>query len=248
MAGFWHFLPEASEADLVRGGRLQLTYLRRWGLQEVLADCLEVPDSLVVITCNRGPSQTGGVLLYPQHRPVELPACLTYEPPRQIWKRAQTGEAIRWIGWDREAPPAPETLRRDQQVDGYFVPDPAGRRWVVPIVRGKDKPYGNLPTDFQWSGSWEPKAVLKTRFEKLWGDSAAIWDHIYTEGKTEPLPRVAEFVARALAVNYRVGPAELDALRQAGLPVFDSDQINTFAALAVDVIAVREYAEQKKTV
>jgi len=250
MASFLYFLPGVEPQQLVRNGRIENAELRRWGLSGVLAYCFDSPEHIALTKLDSGgPGKASGLVLavHPGDRAGKIPLVPSFHAESQDWARIGKGEAVPWIGWERENPPVPEDLVRRDLVAGYRWVDHFGRSWLMPVVRGRINQYGQLPVDYEWSpDAPEPGQILRSEFVQLWNDSAKIWDHLYTEGFSCPEPFVAGFVARCFAINYRVGGRELDVLRRMGRPVFDRRTSETWAGLACDVPAVLEYARQKK--
>lgn len=252
MSAFFYFFESITANQLAPSGRLDRGVLLEYGLDDVLSDVRDVPDHAIITPTTKGPSGLPGVLLFPVVN-GESPKIPAMHDGMQ-WSHSQIGNRkgpAPWIGILPAEPPRPEELLRSPNFPGYHVADRHGRSWSVPIIRGLDRPYGTLPTDFEWSDDdFTPRPVLRQRYQQLWDDSARVWDLCYESGTPQQLadPWVAGFVARLLSINHRVGPRELNILRSIDLAPFDAASIVDFASAAVDVHAVIEFTKsQKKT-
>ncbi len=242
MPGFIYFLP-LDQRQLVVDDRLDAKQLACHGLHDVLDDVCDVPGDCIVTPVTAGPDNQSGCVLFPLSPGADVPKIPGYVPESQKWRRASRY----WIGYEGE-PPRPEHFERSSVVPGYIVPDRFGRSWHVPLIRGLDRPYGALPCDYEFGDEFLPSEVLRARYRSLWRDSARIWD-CYSETSTVAETFVAQFAARCLAINYRLGPAEMNFLAELGQPVFDRENVTRrFAGSAIDAPAVGEYIEQKKTI
>jgi hypothetical protein len=244
MSGFIYFLP-TELTQLVIDGQLQHSALGPQ-LSTVLADVNDVPNDCIATPVKFGPDDQPGTVLFPMSPGVDIPKVPGFVPETQSWHQPPGASPRFWLGFDGD-PPRPEHFARSTQVLGYVMPDAHGRSWAVPMIRGLDRPYGALPCDYEFGEDFLPAEVLRAQYRSLWNDSARAWD-AYDESKGMPDSFAAQFVARCLAVNYRVGPAELNLLGELGLSVFDKRSVMTFAGCAVDAQAVLEFMAEKKTI
>jgi hypothetical protein len=249
MAGFLYFLPGCDEARLVKNRRVDHAVLSEYGLAHVLADCLESPNHLIV-TKSTGPNNESGVAIvpHPGHTDGKIPLVPIVHPGSQTWRMVASdiGRWTVWIGFQTDSPPEVEDFARRDQVDGYRWTDQFGRSWQIPVIRGRESQYGYLPCDYVWHDSTEPVLTLRSGFDQLWQDSARVWDHLYSEDYRAVERFLASFVARVFAVNYRIGPLELETLRKLNRPAFDRSLVSTICAFACDYPAVKAWADQKK--
>ena len=162
-----------------------------------------------------------------------------HQPDSQTWHR-HPGRDDLWLGWPTDAVPGPSDLRRPSLVGGYRVRLADGAEWIVPVARRVD---GStlLPQRMVWDGAaWGPGDVLD-RYADLYAAACRMWDALKTsDGPTVTLSEESDLAAMALAVNFRVGPAEISAL---GL--FDTQTHKTFVLSLLDWPALEEL--QKKT-
>jgi hypothetical protein len=125
-----------------------------------------------------------------------------YLPEQQTWMQAPGY----WIGAYRDAMPRPEDLERPEQVTGYPMPLGDGQMWMIPLAAGERR---QLPTRMRWGvdGKWVSEIVPE--LEAFSGAVEAVAQQVYTTGRIVlPESEQAELAVRALAVNYRIGPAE----------------------------------------
>ena len=121
----------------------------------------------------------------------------------QAWQLLPGGAA--WIGWEKDKPIEAEGLKRRQTLAGGEVELNAGGRWIIPHAR-------KLPAILGVNG---PR-VLAT-YRGYWDRCVrAMEDWFYLDGGTlswrAPFREVFAFGCEALAINYRVTPAVVDAL------------------------------------
>jgi len=190
-----------------------------------------------------GPGGGGGSLVgVPDARgEVDLHR-LRYAEAGQTWLRVPGSDVVMVGCWD-DAPPLPEDLARKTQVEGHWVTLGDGRKWLVPAARhwqledGEPRWLLALPTKRTVTpeGKWVEGPVA-ARFRDLWDRVVRI-----TESEDKALQNADEsaldwlnvdvqcgLVVDALAVNYRVGPAEvaLLGLLQTGIFLAVLDALN----------------------
>lgn len=180
-----------------------------------------------------GPGGNGGVLIGVDRpgRPVK------FLPDRQKWQPI-VGRDGWWIGFDRDAPPTPDTLARRRMLDGHPIELCDGHAYIAPFARKATELDGRLSVDVALplistrdaDGHWLPGRVHPD-FESFWALAATFeqryWlaheeglkAHIERGGSIdEPFMVTVEFDAihnwacDVLAVNYRIGADEADLL------------------------------------
>lgn len=146
-----------------------------------------------------------------------------YYPDEQAWV-ALSDRC--WLGWTKDKLPDPAELARPEQLDGHWVADDSGRRWLVPFAinwhaDGTDVGWSQaLPRKLAYRGTqWVPGEV-KERYRRLWDLVQAYQQALAEAYLAQPdAERIAfafepidELAVLALGTNYRVGPHELNAL------------------------------------
>ena len=209
MSRFVYFLPGLAEC------RVDSALLERFGLRELFRgtavrarQTAAGPDGAGLLVCDAAepepaPAYTGG----------------------QRWARRLDGLA--WTGYAADSPPAPEELLREDQVGGHRVLLGDRRQWLVPVARMF--PEGTLLPETLVMG---PKGLVRQvapEYLGLWEDACRLWD----SGGQLADEEVWQLGARALAVNYRLGADEVNAL---GL--FTSATLGKVAAALVDAPVV----------
>lgn len=128
------------------------------------------------------------------------------------WSEIPGGKA--WVGWQPDAPPRPEDLERRVTIPGHHVQLADGREWLVPVARRVTGASG-LPRAMRWDGvDWSTGEVLPA-YAGLWGAACSLWDRLLNvdaQGDHVTVNVECDAAAAALAVNYRLGPAEISAL------------------------------------
>jgi len=154
-------------------------------------------------------------------------AAVGYYPPQQEWTKAPGIETF--VGRFRDDVILPEHLLRDQPLDGYPCELADGRLWQIPRAIEFREPEGEAWADplpyrellpqrliLNAAGEWEPAAVLPS-LAAVW-DLAQDWANgIYRDPDERILQRfdgsgMVNGAVVALAVNYRIGPAEASLL------------------------------------
>jgi len=198
---FLYYIPKASDASAVE--------LRAVG------HALDGPPAVRETT--RGPDGGPGHVL----GRAAAPGSVGYWPDRHTWRPLRPGEpAGAWLGYDPADLPTPADLLRREPIDGYEV-TLEGRdgpsRWLVPVAR--IFPEGtNLPAALAIGPGGALVKEPLARYAAACRLAERLWDHVLAgqDGRppTEPMTDAEEFAAACeiLALNYRVGPAEMSAL------------------------------------
>lgn len=227
MAAFFYFLP-CLKRDLIVNGRLQHSRLPR-SLGGVLQDVHDCPGQIVAVETSAGPDSQAGTVLYAVPTHGELPNQLGYFPDAQAWRPCPDESPDYWIGWLTDSPPLPVDLERSQLTSGWYCTDPAGQRWIVPVVRSPRNPRGNLPygVSFRRVGrQLKPQVDVVGQHRQLWDDTEQLWDWALTRGQpnkegllilgegfsAEEDQVLIDCAFRGLAVNYRLDLEAVDVL------------------------------------
>ena len=166
-----------------------------------------------------GPGGKAGLLAVPPVLPAGERPSAAYFPAEQLWDPAPSGNY--WIGRMIAKPPRPLDLMRRGPVDGYVVELADRQSYIVPVARSLDGATPlpqklRLGADGQWA-----KGDVVERFAGLWKRACRSWDLFLAESgrladgqSVEPgtEQELIEIAVYALAVNYRVGPAEVSVL------------------------------------
>lgn len=202
MAGLLYFVPGATW--LVP----EAANLAAAGLGEVLGG---LPVDAQPCTGPEG----AGQLIWASSDPLELRG---YQPDRQTWRRCAVPVSPcprvpvsprPWVGFWRDARPGPEDLARPAPVPGHPVELADRRRWSVPIGRRCTGDCG-LPSTYVLEAGALGQEVTP-EYAALWADVLKLWTRV-------PLSdlQLAAIAYRALAVNYRLGPDEINLLGLVG--------------------------------
>ncbi len=217
-----------NEADAVKNG-----------MAYALADC-----GFSRVKSFTGPGKKGGVVLKPEWAPLEVKPLVDLKAQR--WKRIQ--ETPGWVGLVGDERPGPTQLGRPRQVQGHWVRLADGNDWLVPVARRVTGDL-NFPAALHRDekGVWSAGEVLPA-YRDLWDTACRIWDALFaeiTKGRdlTIDVTVEADAAVEALAVNYRVGPTEVELL---GL-LTTTDVAEVLKALIDWPRVEQALAEQKKT-
>lgn len=202
MPGFIYFLPgltAATDAELQKAGLGYALDGRRFAFGAISAGPDRGPGLLITIAGDDVPC--------------------AFKPDEQDWQLAPAGY---YVGVSKIARPGERDLRRSKmRAAPYTVDLGNGDRWSVPIVRGTINKsslpqFIRLGPDGQ-SYHYEPMpefAGIIADAEKLWATIVEEKDGTYRVKMTTGLEFTEMFriAIGALALNYRVGPAECSLL------------------------------------
>lgn len=137
---------------------------------------------------------------------------IAYRPDQQTWTPAVAFDGMPagryWIGFWNDSPPTPEDLQRDYAYPGAKVRLGDERQWLLP--RAYELPAEMIRAD---DGTWKYETQRKFHAFRL---ESLDWHRRLMdaeEGESIRWAPVAEFVERALAINYRITPEVVNQLR-----------------------------------
>jgi hypothetical protein len=130
-----------------------------------------------------------------------------YMPALQEWR--QVGGA--WLGWYRDNPPTPENLQRKTMIDGHQVELGDERTWMAPIVR-KIGGANQLPHAWGCNPAGQMVRRLMEEYRDYWQLACDVWE-VFTATRDCLMSDAWGYAVRALSINYRLGPHEIDALQ-----------------------------------
>lgn len=233
---FYYFLP-VSKDKLQVGDELDRDVLAEHGLADVLADVRRVPAhaSVCGVSGNKGPGGQSGVIVAPVSKHRGVPGIVGNDPLRQAWR--PRGKA--WVGIATGAIPTPLDLERWKTIGGYKLEDPQHYEWQVPVARASWMEFGTLPQSYKFDERGEPVPNLQPEFVWLWTLAGLVHDWYLSQEPPEdatpaeraehqprPFAELVKAAARVLAVNYRVGLAELNFLHDLGRPVLTQQTVH----------------------
>ncbi len=233
MAGFLYHLPGLTRDKLAPGGVFSRSLLAARGLAEILSDVTNCPDHATVANVDRqGPDGGPGCIVA-----ANPPRTMGYYPRQQEWQQVDGVDGC-WLGYDKGEFPKPEDLERPATIAGYGPTLGDGNAWTIPILRRPDDTT-ELPRDLIGKANGTVEMPVSRRYRKLWEDSVDDVAFCFDEsGKVREamavdLEKMFDVLAkciRILAVNYRVGMAEVNALQ-----LIDSTNWYGVIASSVDV-------------
>jgi len=209
MPGFLYYIPRllGPPADLIAAG---------------VGHAFESKPVCRQITGN-GPDGQGGIVLGDGRRVPEV----GHFPARQRWIKDPSQEL--WVGVYTDGPlPGPADLLRQKPITGHWLELLDGRQWLVPVARQYQEEDGelrwahNLPRRLSRAedGTWQSTAIVP-RYQAIW-DLAERWEcgkrdaarsaGAAAEDVSFRFDDVVNGGIAALAVNYLVGPVEVDLL------------------------------------
>lgn len=230
MAGLFYFLPEIEPAALQGGGSINHDLLEPFGLAGSLADVKQDGRDVIVAGIKKGgPGNRPGTIFAPVSPDLaDNSVQAIYKPERQTWIDMLGGEFA--IGWWNDKLPVPDELARRKRYDGYSIIDCHDQKWHVPIARSGDGRLCTLPTFHHFDpATLQPRRIIQPQYSHLWEIAGLAFD--FYSGKwpeDEEPPSVTQqlmWAVEALAVNYRIGPAELAALGACGRNPCDADTV-----------------------
>lgn len=138
-----------------------------------------------------------------------------YHVGKQVWKKEV--DAPYWVGMWTDQRPTPETLKRDNMIEGRTLRLDDGNIWTLPVARHWEEFDGDiffrrtLPSRLTRNdaGEWYPGEV-KERYRELWELATGLMDAI-VEGRSEFFG-IDDLVIECFRCNYKVSATEIDLL------------------------------------
>lgn len=234
-------------ADPVK--RLEL--LRQCGLEEQLGDITQFPSQASLSDTHKasGPWNTDGVLLAPVGKHTGTPRLTSLQLDQQQWIPVGDGNKA-WIGWDLSDLPSPYGLERQNVVQGFKLVDEATNEWITPCARSPEPTYatGFLAKSYRFGADGEVMGAIVKNQEWLWELSGEIrqWYMLAGMAEQKPWTWLVMTAVRLLGVNYRIGPAEINALAECGVNLLTDETIHKICRAAFG-FEVLEAAKKKPT-
>lgn len=248
-----YFLPGLSKEQIAPGGRLNQALLAERGLAHVFGDRRGPQDDCAASGLSgRGPGGHSGVILCALPVGKDAPRRIGYYPAEQRWERGfalAEGKAVPaevppfYVGIDTAEPPGPEDLARSVRHKGYPVALGDGNQWEVPVILAPDGDT-SLPRTFAWDPeSGELCGTVRAEYRDAWEASADTIAFFYgdEDDNERPYEVILPRCLQALGLNYRLGPAEQNAL---GL--IDTTNCTEILGATVDAPKVRKLIEAEK--
>jgi hypothetical protein len=188
---------------------VDVALILRLGLEEVFFDCTgrDFEEAVIRTPVAKGPDGSSGAIFAPVPVDRSISPLAGYHPDRQTWVEIAAGY---WLGSETDNPPSPESLRRRHITRGLDLELGDGRVWTAPTIRA---PNGRcyLPSTWGVDSEGQFRETILPDYESYWEMAGEVWDLCF--GKTEcDYADSFGYAARALGLNYRVGPHEVSRL------------------------------------
>lgn len=187
-----------------------------------------------------GPGGKPGQLFaaYPGAMPSGLR--IDYRPDEQVWRECNGGKF--WVGCWKDAKPGPADLEREEMIEGHWVRLDGEHDWLVPVARtagGGTRFPQVIRFDRDGGLEYEVRADLAGMYHR----AEVMFQRIAAQESRFPYRDLCDFLADAIAVNYRVSKWEIGLLG-----VFQTETIMRGVEAVIDVPTILEFMEsQKKT-
>ncbi len=157
-----------------------------------------------------------------------------YFPDCQEWRKVDDW----WIGTSKERLD-PDTLQRDEVIDGHPVTLEDGNAWLVPVARVF--PIGTcLPESLMLGPNGQVVKEILPCFAAFAKKAETVFE--FFQGEKELLEDEAwEIAVEALAINYHVGRQEVSALR-----LLTTINVAKVLGAIVDMPTIKEAAKKKR--
>ena len=215
MAGFFYMVPDLGP---------HLVLLPKYGLDKRLSTTGEIVQRQCLISIK------GDALAMPGAAGGEEHECTVYAqgmgqervgfyPEDQEWRQVESETPHFWLGWCKGAKPGPTDLARTESIMGYFVKLRDGAEWLVPVARSF-MPGTCLPELLLMGPGGKVVSHVTDAYRGLFDRAGAIAEQVYKVNEDGAMQLSAEvsreekfaLAVDALAVNYRIGIAEVNAL------------------------------------
>lgn len=202
---FLYYFPGQVISDPKRFPR-QAETLEKCGLTDVFRDGSISYREIVT----GGPNGGGGCVVGLVNDPTGG-ATVGYYPDRQTWVEVKDADdkTTHWLGWD--VLPGPADLLRGKAPEGHLVEMGDGNKWLIPCVTAVSSEMITLPQTMQMNAKGELTAKVLPGYEALIAESAYWWD-LFQNGGQYSYGRYWQYAVSLLAVCYRIGRAEANAL------------------------------------
>lgn len=190
---------------------------------------------------NRGPDGGSGAIVAAQPV-VDVPTQKTgYYPEVQEWRKV----GDRYIGYQKDMVPGPESLRRHNLIEGYDVELSDKHIWHVPLIRPYDTTIKDfacgLPVVFGVDENGDRQIEVVKKYESVWRTTAAMLGYYYNKDESSLNSRF-DAAVEILAVNYRIGMVEAGILQ-----LFDTQTIEETVKASLDWEFCKQYVEGEKS-
>lgn len=162
-----------------------------------------------------------------------------YYADRQIWRKAP--ERPYWVGSVKDSPPTPADIQRVEIVNGHTVTLDDGHDWIVPLVRAFNGATA-LPMTIGLGDDGDLMFRPKAMYAAITADADKVFQQLRRDsgddgagGEPLTLGDLWRITCAALAINYRIGPIELDLLS-----LIDTTSVNKVAAAMIDLPTIIE--------
>jgi hypothetical protein len=225
MSGFFYFLEDTNQADTEA--------IESAGL----SDRLPI-GHIEQRPVSQGPSGKSGVVL-------AYSGVVLYQPETQKWRDC----GGYWLGYDKEKPPMPKDILREDALAGHLCKLGDGENWLIPICRAiQTGAFFEKGIQFALSESGEWEERIRPEFTKLCKDIEVLYSafsaqYFGQEITVDDGENFNQFDAceRALALNYRISKWEIDALS-----LFTQEALTLIAQAMIDVPTILDVVKKNQ--
>lgn len=199
--------------------------------------------SFIVNGCTNGPGGHSGTVIVPKID-GQFPEGFTpaFVKDTQQWVNIDDA----WLGWFPDVPPTEQSLRKSSMVSGYPVRLNDDCEWMAPTIRCQ--PVGSrvtLPRMVTRDSSGKRVYRIKKEYERFQEIAELLWNYHFAGAVIESDDELLDMAAELLSLNYRIGPAELDALGLFDMVGSDSNWLEIMGA-SFDWPLIKEFLEAEE--
>jgi hypothetical protein len=162
-----------------------------------------------------GPNGSDGLVFVPHFEGHDVSKVTAgYYPDRQKWEQAPGRDY--WIGYYLTERPGPSDLIRIKCVNGYPLELADGNQWMIPVGRLAEGGAGAtpLPRLTRFDGKKHFQGEVVPQYQWLFDVGTRSLEILLGEREDGyTYAETADICCRLLAINYHVGPCEIDLLR-----------------------------------
>jgi len=207
-----YYMTKVKTSEYSTQGRANCDKLTKLGLGHLAKEMPEIKFAMVDVLHGGPDGKSGSLITYEAQDRKEGERTLKkfgYYEDEQTWEEVDKEKGL-WIGFNTKSPPTAMDLARTSSTGGYPVPLSVEGKWNVPVIRRIDGS-SDLAHDIKLNPY---KEILKKEYLDIWERTGKAFDWLLEGAASDDFTNEMAIILGldGLALNYRVGPYEQNAL------------------------------------